>query len=722
MKPRLSSVLSDALRGLIVLASILANASFCARSGEVREPERLPVVVVTAPNSVDPSPAPPPSKPPSAPISPTRSTPGGASIVGVQKFIEGRTGSVRDLFEDTPGVFVESDNGAQSTRISIRGSGIQADGILGISFLLDGIQFHETDGEALLEDVDLLAIKGAEVYRGANALRYGAISLGGAINFLPRTGYDADTLGLRFEAGSFGYFNESCSFGGVKGSTDYFIALQDIRSAGYRVHSAEDNQKFFGDAGFKIGGGAENRIYLSLGRLDREDPGSLTKEQLRSNPRQAGEDAVEQDFRFHWETVRLADKATLKFDGQTLSAAAFYQYRIYTNKRLDDEDDDPEGIQRLHTHDLGLTFNYDNAGDLFCHQNRLTLGASPSLEFGNESSYQNLDGRQGPRINADLNVSSNVVLYGEDQFHITDKLSVIGGLQLIWAERDFRDTFRPAGVADQSRDKGFYGANPKAGLLYDIDKDAQLFGNFARSFQPPSFDDLAAVRSSLGVIYVPLRAQTGSTIEAGGRGERGRFEWDLSLYRTWLHNELLALKNAHGDSIGTVNAESTIHQGIEAGLDMDVIRGIAVKSCDATTERDRIVLKQSYTLNDFHFSNDRAFGGNRIAGIPVDWYNAHLEYRHPAGFYAGPGIEWNMTKYPVDHANSLYADSYALLDFRAGYKSKHGYTLFFQAKNLTNQIYAATVEAQSDVRSGGEPDAFRPGNGRAFYGGVSFKW
>ena len=454
-------------------------------------------------------------------------------MIKVQKFIEGRTGAAKELFEDTPGVFVQSDNGAQSTRISIRGSGIQSDGIIGIQFLLDGTPFNESDGEALLEDVDLLSIKAVEVYRGANALRYGAIALGGAINFIPRTGYDADTLNARFEAGSFGYFNESLSFGGVKGSTDYFIALQDLRSDGYRQHSSENNQKFFGDVGNKIGDCADNRIYVSMGRLDRQDPGSLTKDQLRSNARQAGDDAVEQDFHLNWEFVRLTDKATLKFDDQTLSAAAFYQYRIHTQKSFYDVDE-PEGIARFHSNDLGLTFNYDNEVELACHKNRLTLGATPTIEFESDANYQNLDGFQGPGINADRTITTNFVFYGEDQFHVTDKLSAIGGMQLVYANRNFNDTLNPAGVPDQSHDQRFYGFNPKAGLLYEINADDQVFGNFSRSFQPPSFDDLAAVNSADGVIYRPLRAQRGSTVEVGGRGENGRFEWEISLYRTWL--------------------------------------------------------------------------------------------------------------------------------------------------------------------------------------------
>ncbi|HLX61561.1 MAG TPA: TonB-dependent receptor [Planctomycetota bacterium] len=695
-------------------------ATFCAHSGE--DKPTLPEVVVTA-KAPKPEPPPAPPEPPKVQNdyanAPTRQTPGGADIVKVQKFIEGRTGAAVDLFEGTPGVFIQSENGAQDTRFSIRGSGIESEGT-GIQFFVDGIPINEGDGQVILSDVDLLAVSGAEVYRGSNALRYGALGLGGAVNFRARTGYDSCGFGTRFEAGSFGYFSESASYGDVIGNTDYFIASQDLQSDGYRKHSAEDNQKFFGDVGMKLGCNIDNRVYVSVGRLNREDPGGLTREELRSTPTHANDDAIAMDFHKQWETARLADKITMKFDeDQTFSAAAFYQYRIQTDKQFFDVDD-PQGIVRFHSHDVGLTFNYDNVRELACYQNRLTLGFTPTIEYESDVSYENDGGAQGPQTDGDRTFAANAVLYGEDQFHITDKLSAIGGLQLINSRRHFMDQFSPSGIANRSRVQDFYGVNPKIGLLYDLNDSDQIFGNFARSFQPPSFDDLTAVRSSAGSLYHTLRAQTGSTVEVGSRGQRGRVEWEISAYHTWLEHELLSLANARGETIGAVNARSTIHQGVETELDTELWRGIAARCCNC--DHDRILLRQTYTLNDFHFQNDKFFGDNRIASIPIHLYMARLEYQHPLGFYAGPSMEWNITRYPVDHANTLFAEQYTLLNFRTGYKSPHGFTLFFEAKNLTNKTYAATVEPQADARVGGPPDAFKPGNGRAFYGGFSFKW
>ena len=250
--------------------------------------------------------------------------------------------------------------------------------MIGIEFLLDGLPYNEGDGEALLEDFDLQAIKGAEVYRGSNALRYGATTLGGAINLLARTGYDADRFGARFEAGSFGYYQTALSTGDVIGSTDYFVALKDVRSEGYRSHSAENNQKLFLDVGDKIGDGVDNRVYFSMGHLNRNEPGSLTKAQLLSNPKQPGDDALDQNFNLTWENLRFADKATIKCGDDTFSFGAFYQYRILRD-REDYSPDDPEGIARYHSNDFGAMFNYDSAADLIRTQKQAHSGAVPHV-------------------------------------------------------------------------------------------------------------------------------------------------------------------------------------------------------------------------------------------------------------------------------------------------------------------------------------------------------
>jgi iron complex outermembrane receptor protein len=110
----------------------------------------------------------------------------------------GRASNFEDLLRRTPGVFLQSENGAEASKISIRGSGITSeDELLGVMFLLDGLNFNQGDGETILEDFDVASLSYAEVFQGADAFKYGALALGGAINLVPLTG----TMRRHFKSG-----------------------------------------------------------------------------------------------------------------------------------------------------------------------------------------------------------------------------------------------------------------------------------------------------------------------------------------------------------------------------------------------------------------------------------------------------------------------------------------------------------------------------------------
>ena len=137
---------------------------------------------------------------------------------------------------------------------------------------------------------------------------------------------------------------------------------------------------------------------------------------------------------------------------------------------------------------------------------------------------------------------------------------------------------------------------------------------------------------------------------------------------------------------------------------------------------DRLSLDQSYTINDFHFDQNPVYGDNRIAGIPIHVYEAQLLYEGPFGFYAGLSVQCNLSRYPVDEANTLFADGYVLLGFRAGFRRPNGFSVFIDCRNLINQRYASSIDVIADARTEPNPEIFHPGDARSFYGGISWSW
>jgi iron complex outermembrane receptor protein len=648
--------------------------------------------------------------------------PGGFTIKTADEMERGRVSNFLDLLQGVPGLFMQSENGVEMSKVSIRGSGIESDDEpLGVEFLLDGISFNQGDGETIIEDFDVSTLKYAEVYRGATAFKYGSLTMGGAINLVPFTGYDAPSYQLQLEGGSYGFVRGEASAAGVDGPIDYYASLSGRYRDGYRAHSQEDTELLFADIGDKISDNLENRFYLTLDQENRQLPGGLTQSQMQADPQQADPLASPQDYSKQWYYVRLADKMSYEKDGQELDASVYWWHRELLEKGFYDPSNYEQGIQNYHADDGGINLNSVTRSLLFGQQNILTIGVSPAFETEQDHNFENLGGAEGATIAKDLELSVNVPVYLENQHYLTEKLSLLTGLQGIYVLRHFYDYFNDTVDGDQSAEQHFWGLNPKIGLLYELNDDSQAFINFSRTFQPPSFDNMVTFDDGPGVslIYTPLQPQHAWTIETGTRGKYGRFDWDLALYHSWVRNELQDLFDDLGQDRGDVNVARSYHQGIEAGLGIELWN--SKKAGDENGQS--LKLNQTYTLNDFHFVNDPVYGDNRLAAIPVHVYEADLMYEAPCGFYAGPNVQCNLTSYPVDQANTLYAGAYALLGFKIGYSTVFGkskFSVFVEAKNLTDENYAASVDPIGDADANSQ--LFHPGDGRSFYGGVTWNW
>ena len=528
--------------------------------------------------------------------------------------------------------------------------------------------------------------------------------------------------------------------GGVEGSLDYYASVSGRYRDGYRDHSRENTELFFADFGDKISDNLENRLYLTVDQTDRQLPGGLTQSQMQTDPRQAQTDpdtgdpqAERFDFNKQWYYGRIADKLSYENDGHELDAAIYWWHRELKENGFFDPNDYEQGIQIYHSDNGGVSLNSVIHNEILGQQNILTIGVSPGFETEQDHNFQNLGyldpsmgGEEGDTIARDLELSVNVPMYLENQHYFREKLSLLTGAQVIYVVRHFYDYFNDSLDGNQSAKQDFVSVNPKIGMLYEINDHSQAFINFSRAWQPPSFDNMVSFDDGAGVslVYTPLQPQDAWTLEAGTRGKLGRFDWDLALYHSWVRNELLDLYDANDVDRGDVNVHRSEHEGIEAGLDVELWNSKTIGDKNGRS----LKLNQTYTLNDFHFVNDPVYGDNRIGGIPIHIYEAELMYQAPCGFYAGPNVQCNFSSYPVDQQNTLYAGAYALLGFKIGYEGTWGkskYSVFVEAKNVTDENYAASVDPIGDANPSGvfsDPQVFHPGDGRSFYGGVTWSW
>ncbi len=668
--------------------------------------------------------------------------PGATALVNAEDYKTGRSSTVQDALAFAPGVYAKSRFGAEETRLSIRGSGIQRTFHLrGIKLLQDGVPINQADGGGDFQFIDPLALAYTEVYRGANALQYGSSTLGGAINFVSPTGYDAPLAQGRLEIGSNNYIRSQVSSGAVVGpagrspstsarsrelevpvSADYYVSLSHFYQDGFRNHSDQDTKRFFSNYGLRMTDQLETRFYVSAMDSRSKLPGNLTKAQMRQNPAQPAPLSESLNQKRDFDLVRIANKTTLQLDEQSVELDSYFIRKdLYhpISPIVDDVSDD-----------FGFSLRYKNEMNVLGHKNRVIAGITPSFGAISATRSTNVGGVRGAQTAQSRQRAFNVETFAEEQFYILPQLAIVSGLQWTYASRAIHDRFTPDG--DNSGHPVYKQASPKAGLIYDLTERSQLYTNFSRSFEPPSFAELSNVAT--GGIR-DIHAQMASTVEFGTRGSEGRVSWDAAWYYSWVENELLSLNDGAGVALGTINAGQTRHQGVELGSDIVLWKGILERwkveggrwkekeEREKKKEKkiDRIKVRASYLWNRFRFNNDQAFSNNPLPGIPEHFLRAELVYEHPSGLYFGPNLEWSMKRYSVDMANTLFADGYATLGVKGGYRTKRGISFFVEGRNLTNEIYANTTGVTANA-AGRDSAQFLPGDARSVYAGVEVRW
>lgn len=639
--------------------------------------------------------------------------PGGVEIVGEQAIREGRAANLQDVLQFVPGVLIRPRFGAaDESQLSVRGSGLRNNFHLrGINVLLDGFPYGAADGFSDFESLELLDTKRLEVYKGANALRYGASSLGGAVNLVTRTGHDEGRLGLRAEAGSYGFFKNHLATGQVQGPLDLYLGITDTRLQGYRQHSEQARDRVNLSAGYALGGGAGLRLDAGYVRNQENLPGALTREEFEADPRQRNPASAFADEQRNYDYTR----GGLTFftplgDGHAVEAKIQLNYQDLHHPlafAVIAQDTSTWSAEGRYLGRLPL-------GDV---PNRLVAGLQYFGTRQNDDQYQNRGNAQrGRQTRNNLNDVARVGAYVEAQIDATGALLLVLGLRLQYTWNSVTDRF-----IDQTQTADFFAASPRVGFVWTPRPGVQVFGNASHGSEPPLLLELTAPGNIPGDLD-DLEAQRAWQFELGTRGRIGRLGWDLSIYDIELWDELQNVNvRPFPGAPFTIpryqNIPRSRHTGVEAGGDVRVAEDLA-RRAGLGRAADALVARLSYTWSRFKFVNDPTYRHNDLPGAPAHFVVGELRYDHGSGFWAAPGVEWVPQGYAVDSANRHRTSPYALANLSVGFDhAPWQLSVFFLARNLADKHYISAV-AVDDANG----RYFYPGDGRAFYGGLQWRF
>ena len=682
--------------------------------------------------------------------------PGGVALVESAGFPETANLTVSRALRDMPGVVVQDFfGGNDQPRIQIRGSGLQQNPVeRGVLALQDGLPINRADGSYIVGLANPRQAEAIEVYRGYMANRLGATVLGGALNFVSPTGSSAPGSQVSLSGGSFGQVGVAMQTGYRGENYDALLQVDATRRDGFRVYNQSERVSVNANVGARINDNISTRIFAAYTDLGFDVAGPLTKAGLYADPRQVhigptvtpsgainpGPNVVRDKPRREANQFLVGSRTTATFDAHLIDIALGYTY-------TDDMFRFPvsAGVRTTRGGDFTGLARYAYKPDAASVLPLFETTAQYTVGSADRGYYFNRSGVTGAAFGDNTLDASTLSLSAGFNVPVWHDVVVSPAISYAYAMRDNKDnwtaptratmSFNPANptmllpngavpTESTSYARHYSGWSPSLGVSYRPTKDQTLFAAVSQSFEPPTHDDLLATingtpNSSPGRPTPPmpmlaasafrtpaLEAQTATTVEAGWRGRRGDLSWDAVIYHSWVRNELLSLRDVTGASLGAINADKTIHAGLELGVGARLT--------------EQLTGRIAYTYQDFHFVDDPLRGNNRLAGAPRHLIHAMLQWQPVEAWRVQSAVRWSPSRTPVDNMNTLFADPYAVVDLRAEYKLDKTFTIFGEITNLFNKTYASSTLIVDQARA--DQAAFLPGDGRGFYAGIKAKF
>lgn len=643
-------------------------------------------------------------------------TPGAVSLVDMHKVREGNVGSLADMLRYVPGVWSASNAGSDGIFFSSRGSNLDATNydMNGIKLLQDGLPVTAADGNNHNRIIDPLAARYAVFARGANGQKYGASTLGGAVNFISPTARDTAPASFSLNGGDHGLRQARVTFAGAGEILDGLVTMERKHWDGYRTHNTQRRNGVYANAGAQISRDLATRFYVTSLSNDQQLAGSLTRAQMREDPEQANPSAVSGNFQVNVDTLRLANKTAWRIDDKRSLEFGVSHEEQDLYHPIVDKVMVPIGGVLTEVFSLLIDTQQRDWGSMLRY--RHSAGAHDWLfgaNYGRNSvtggNYRNDGGRRNGQSTEIDNSASTLEVYAEDRWQLDQRWTAIIGVQYVSAERQVRELSLASGALRNPR-ADYSALNPRLGLVYRVADHSSLYGNLSRLFEAPTNFELEDEASAS---EETLDAMRGNVLELGARGERefegGHWHWDAALYQARIRDAILSIDDpdAPGASL-TTNIERSLHAGAE------LLLGASFALAEGGHSLAPLA---SYSYNRFRFDSDAVYGNNRLPAAPDQTLKAELLYRHSNGFYLGPTLDVVGARY-ADFSNSYKVDGYHLWGLRAGMVADR-WRLFAEVKNLGDKRYVVS----HGVRDFAAADAaiLNPGEPLSVYAGIEWQ-
>ena len=598
--------------------------------------------------------------------------------------------AIQDAVSRVVGVVDQGTSGNGGGGVSQRGF----NGVNSVMRLYDGVQMFVAAGTMTFPS-DTWTVDRIEVLGGPSSVLYGTGAIGGVINVIPRKPTREAAQTYRLTAGSYGTYRAAIdATGPISDRFSYRVSTSGQSTDGYQDRS--ESQSFAISASMRMDVAPTFNLTLSYDYGDQEPSTSSSiplvngvfPEELRSrNYNFLDADRFYQDS---WTQLKAewtpADDVTVRSNSYSLSAdRRWFGSTGPTYQASSGFVSRPAGTDLYHDlHQYGNTTTALFEREMFGKGNTFSVGFDFNrLNF--EHVYWIAQGTTlldpyNPNVGTfsyipgaysyiNLFHANQYAFFAEDNFELTDKLSLLGGVRF-----DYYDVDRLERLNGSTSEGSFDPESWRVGVLYELRPAFTLYGNFSNATDP------AGSVGNMSAAAQKMKLMTGEQVEIGAKREfaDGRGQWTAALYRIVKNDLQMPVPDEPGVT-QQVGQQSSVGVELSAGFFLGENLRLEVNATRLNAEFD-----------DFAEAIGGAFvsrNGYTPPNTPEESANLWVTWGFLPEWQMRAGVRYVGEQF-ADNANARTVDSYTVLDGGVRWNATPKSTFDLRVYNATDLFYA----------------------------------
>jgi iron complex outermembrane receptor protein len=600
----------------------------------------------------------------------------------------------------------------------------------GLAVYMNGVRINETYGDVVNWDlIPTVAINRAEIVTGSPI--FGLNALAGAVVMNMKNGFTWQGTEFKLQGGSDFNVLGSAQYGWNNGTWATYVAMEGVRTNGYRYYGQSDVERGYADIGYR--GGSSEMHFSITGAADglgvagttpidlvQQNPWAVfTTPQTTQTTAQMITLSDETRFGDKWKfngNVYVRNYAQAHVDGNIsqfshcAAGAGFVCDSSGPTTMVDPDPSQPDGQPMgeidsnwTKSETLGATGQITNTDQIFGHKNTFTAGVSVDhgwTHFGGLSTLGTLpsslvvqpypgaiiDQPQDDVSPVDVSAQNTYLgIYALDNFEITDRLSLHAGARFNNAFLFLTDN--TGASPNLNSTANFNRINPVAGVTFKITPEISTYFSYSEANRAPTPLELGCssptqpcMIDNFLVSDPPLKQVVARTFETGFKGSNtvnwmmpGRIDWNVSFYHTENQDDILSVPSPNVIGFGYfTNAGNTLREGVDLGARY-------------TTEKWDVYANYSYIRAQFLTpvllsspnnpsadadGNIQVEPGDNLPGIPNHKFKVGFDYYVLPKWKIGGDLVYRSSQYYFgDENNSLPKISgFATVNLRTSYQ------------------------------------------------------